>query len=90
MDFYINEFLLYSEAIEAKDGAGEIDMFLGYWFIRKALWANRRTIKENATSLKKFYQYLCEMGMVSEEAFSALKKNHSTKYAGMVCRDGPP
>ena len=30
VDFYINEFLLYEDAIEAKDGAGEIGLFLGY------------------------------------------------------------
>ena len=30
--FYVNEFLLYEDAVEAKDGVGEIGMFLGYWF----------------------------------------------------------
>jgi len=38
------------------------------------MWANKTTIKENAASLKKFYQYLYEAGKVSEEAFSALKE----------------
>lgn len=33
VDFYINNFLLYEEAIEAVDGAGNIGGFLGYWFI---------------------------------------------------------
>ncbi|MBW2075791.1 MAG: recombinase, partial [Deltaproteobacteria bacterium] len=74
VDFYVNEFLLYEDAVEAKDGVGEIGMFLGYWFIKKAMWANKTTIKENAASLKKFYQYLYEDGKVSEEAFSALKE----------------
>ena len=74
VDFYINTFLLYEDAVEAKDGAGEIGMFLGYWFIKKAMWSNKKTIKENAASLKKFYQYLYEAGKVSEEAFSALKE----------------
>ena len=73
-DFYINEFLLYEDAIEAKDGAGEIGMFLGYWFIKKAMWANKSAIKENATSLKKFYRYLHEDGKVPEEAFSEMKE----------------
>jgi site-specific recombinase XerD len=75
VDFFVNEFLLYEEAIEARDGAGEIGRFLGYWFIRKAMWANKTAIKENAASLKKFYQYLYENGNVSEEAFSALKES---------------
>ena len=75
VDFYVNEFLLYEDAVEAKDGAGEIGMFLGYWIIKKAMWANKTAIKENAASLKKFYQYLCEDDKVSEEAFSALKES---------------
>ncbi len=74
VDFYVNEFLLYEDAIEAKDGIWKIDMFLGYWFIKKAMWANKRTIKENATSLKKFYQYLYEAGKVSKEDVSVLKE----------------
>ncbi len=74
VDFYVNEFLLYEDAIEAKDGVGEIGMFLGYWLIKKALWANKTVIRENASSLKKFYQYLYEIGKVSEEAFLTLKE----------------
>ncbi len=75
MDFYINEFLLYEDAIEAIDGAIEIGSFLGYWFIKKALWASKSTIKENAASLKKFYQYLLEDGKVPEKAFSSMKES---------------
>jgi hypothetical protein len=55
IDFYINEYLLYEDAIEAKDGVHSISMFLGYWFIKKAMWASQTSIKNNATSLKKFY-----------------------------------
>ncbi len=73
--FYINEFLLYEDAVEAKDGVDRIGMFLGYWFIRKAMWASKTSIKENATSLKKFYQFMCEQGKISEEDFSILKES---------------
>jgi len=34
IDFYINEYLLYEDATEAKDGVAAVDMFLGYWFIK--------------------------------------------------------
>jgi len=44
VDFYINEFLLYEDTIEAVDGANNIGMFLGYWFIRKAMWASKTAI----------------------------------------------
>lgn len=39
------------------------------------MWANKSAIKENAASLKKFYQYLYEDGKVSEETFSAMKES---------------
>ena len=54
VDLYINSFLLYEDAIPAKEGTSRISMFLGYWFIRKAMWASPSSIRENAASLKKF------------------------------------
>ena len=30
IDFYVNEYLLYEDATEAKDGVVYVDMFLGY------------------------------------------------------------
>jgi len=47
IDFYVNEYLLYEDAAEAKDGIGAIGMFLGYWFIKKAMWASQSSIKGN-------------------------------------------
>jgi site-specific recombinase XerD len=74
IDFYINEFLLYEDAIEAKDGVGAVDMFLGYWFIKKAMWASQSSIKSNATSLKKFYTFMHEKGLIDKEDLSDLKE----------------
>jgi site-specific recombinase XerD len=74
IDFYLNEFLLYEDAIHAKDGAGEIGMFLGYWFIRKAMWASPAQIKSNAASLKKFYTYMYEQGLITQEDLTWLKE----------------
>ncbi len=73
IDFYLNEFLLYEEAIDAPDGISEVNMFLGYWFIRKAMWASEGSIKSNATSLKKFYTWLAERGLVSKPDLVDLK-----------------
>lgn len=73
IDFYINEFLLYEDAIEAKDGAGDVSMFLGYWFIKKAMWASPAHIKNNAASLKKFYTFLYEQGKIEQEELDDLK-----------------
>ncbi|RKT43541.1 recombinase [Thiocapsa rosea] len=74
IDFYINDYLLYDDTLEAKDGAGEVGMFLGDWFIRKAMWSNTSSIKENAASLKKFYAFMHEKGLVSADDLAELKQ----------------
>ncbi len=74
VDFYINEFLLYEDATDAKDGALEIGFFLGYWFIKKAMWASKASIKSNAASLKKFYTFLHKRGDIKKEDLDSLKE----------------
>ena len=84
VDFYINEYLLYEDAIEAADGVSRIGMFLGYWFIRKAMWASKTAIKEGAASLKKFYQFMLERKMVSKESFEYLQKTIKEDMPGWI------
>ncbi len=74
IDFYINEFLLYYDAIEAKKGFDMADSFLGDWFIRKALWATKTSIKEYAASLKKFYTFMLEKGLIKKDELFQLKQ----------------
>ena len=74
VDFYINEFLLYEDATAAKDGALDIGFFLGYWFIKKAMWASTASIKSNAASLKKFYTFLHQRGAVKKKDLDLLKE----------------
>lgn len=38
-DFYINEYLLREEPRPMEDGITELDMFLGFFFIRKCMWS---------------------------------------------------
>ena len=74
IDFFVNEYLLYEDATEAKDGSYSIGMFLGYWFIRKAMWASQSSIKSNATSLKKFYTFMHEKSLIDKEDLTILKQ----------------
>jgi site-specific recombinase XerD len=74
IDFYINEYLLYEDATEAKDGVNAVGMFLGYWFIRKAMWASPSSIRGNAASLKKFYAFLQQKGLIDKEDLNGLKQ----------------
>jgi len=78
VDFYINTFLLHEEALDASDGVYEVDLFLGFWFIKKAMWASKSTIKNNATSIKKFYEFMLEKGNIDEEAYKELKEEIKT------------
>ena len=66
MDFYINHYLLYYDATPAKDGAIHTGGFFGEWFVRKAMWASERSIKQTAAGLKKFYRYMYEAGLVED------------------------
>ncbi len=74
IDFYINEYLLYSEdPIKAQYGISEVSMFLGDWFIRKAMWASKAHIKSNAASITKFYTFLLGKGLVTSDDLDELK-----------------
>ena len=92
-DFYLNHYLLYEDATPAKEGADRVSMFLGYWFIRKAMWASPSSIRQNATSLKKFYTFMQEQGEVSAEALQDLKetiKEEMPEWVGTVERYDDP
>ncbi|WP_252179491.1 hypothetical protein [Endozoicomonas sp. 4G] len=75
IDFYINHYLLYEDVIKPENGAHGVDMFLGYWFIRKAMWASPSTIKSNAASLKKFYSFLLEKNLIDRDDLEDLKES---------------
>ena len=93
VDFYINNFLLHEEATDATDGVYEIDLFLGFWFIKKAMWASKSSIKSNATSIRKFYEYMLEKGMIDEEDYNDLKgkiKNNMQEWLETMDRYDDP
>ena len=48
VDFFINEFLLYTDATRPSDGIGEVDVFFGDWFIRAPDKARRLRIENLA------------------------------------------
>ena len=64
--FYINEFLLYADALPMEYGLGKIDEFLGEFFIRKCMWSTPATIKSTAASIKKFYKCMLDHGKIEK------------------------
>ncbi|MEB3185454.1 MAG: recombinase [Cyanobacteriota bacterium] len=74
LDFYLNHFLLYGDTLRATDGVCYVSEFLGDWFLRKATWSTKASVKANAASLKKFYTFMAEKGMITAEELAALKQ----------------
>lgn len=73
IEFYLNHFLLYEDAERAEEGVHRAGLFLGYWLIRKAMWASQTSIKSNAATLKKFYAFMLEKGKVKQDDLDDLK-----------------
>jgi len=72
VDCFINEFLLNEDAIAATEGVYHIDLYLGGWFIEKAMWASPASIKSSAASIKKFYAFLLTQGLVTQSDINLL------------------
>ncbi|MEA5424761.1 hypothetical protein [Synechococcus sp. CCY9202] len=93
LDFYLNHFLLYADTLTAADGICYVGEFLGDWFIHKAMWSNKTTVKANAASLKKFYAFMAERGLVKPEELATLKqqiKDELPDWLGAVERYNDP
>ena len=71
-EFYINEYLLREEPRPMEDGITELDMFLGFFFIRKCMWSTPGTIKSTAASIKKFYKCMLNHGKISKDDYAYL------------------
>lgn len=71
-EFYINEYLLREEPRPMEDGITELDMFLGFFFIRKCMWSTLGTIKSTAASIKKFYKCMLNHGKISKDDYAYL------------------
>ena len=72
VDFYINTYLLREDSLKMSDGTFMIDMFLGYFFIRKCMWSTPGTIKTTAASIKKFYKCMAEHGYIENSSYNYL------------------
>ena len=72
VEFYLNVYLNYYEVTKMEEGIFEVRGYLNGWFIEKCAFASRTSIKENAASLKKFYQCMSEKEYVKVQDYKKL------------------
>lgn len=72
VDFYINEYLLRTDALSMESGVTMIDDFLGNFFIRKCMWSTPENIKTTATSIKKFYKSMLDHEKIAKQDYELL------------------
>ena len=72
IELFLNNYLVYSDISTMEEGVDDIDMFLGDWFIRKCMWSSKNSIKETASSIKKFYQCMSEYEYISKEDYKSV------------------
>ena len=79
VSLFVNDYLNYYEITKVEDGLDEVYSFLDSWFIEKCLWSTRYTLKQTASSIKKFYQYMSENNYVDagdyKKTFEYIKDN---------------
>ena len=56
-----------------EEGIEELNEFMLDFFVRKCLWSTGSAIKENATSFKKFYKCMQELGHITDEQYHELE-----------------
>jgi hypothetical protein len=88
VSFYIDDYLLYDEIVRPQEGLSAVNGFFEWFFPRKAMWSSVTSTKETVASLKKFYRYLSEIGLVEASEyheFLAEVKSEMPGWLGHYC-----
>lgn len=72
VDFFINQYLIRTDALSMESGITMIDDFLGNFFIRKCMWSTPANIKTTATSIKKFYKCMLDHEKITKQDYELL------------------
>ena len=88
IDLYVNDYLNYYNVNKMEKGVTNAYSFLNDWFIRKCLYASKTSIEEHASSIRKFYKCMCELGYISNADYeflnASIKDNMDEFYASLV------
>ena len=69
---FINDYLLWEE-ISPENGDEEIDTFFDDWAIRKNVIFSESSMRQFASSIKKFYKFLYESGRIDQVKYDMIK-----------------
>ena len=73
IDLFLNDYLInYMEDAEIDSCLLAVNDFLGYFLISKCMWTSKTSLKETATSIKKFYSCMLRNNLIKEEYYSSL------------------
>lgn len=73
VSFFVTHYLENAMDCDAVEGIKFVSTFFDDWFVRKTTWATQNGIKENITSLKKFYSFLSKESLVEKADYLALQ-----------------
>ena len=83
IEFFLNEYVTHQDISDnegeitlcnAEDGIDLVDDFLGYWFIKKAMWSDASSIRSNIASIKKFYTFMQSLNLISKDDLKMLNE----------------
>lgn len=72
VEFFLNFYAADRYEVDAEGAADYIGAFLGDYFIYKCMWSSVKTLKQNITSIKKFYQFMASEDLVPQETYKRL------------------
>jgi len=84
LSYYVN--LDDDEPPTVEEAYEGFSYFFGNFFIRKCLWSNEKSTREYATSFKRFYAFLYEKEMVSQDILKCVKQRIKEELPGWVTK----
>ena len=69
---FVRDWLGAREGMSMEDGPAYIGGFLGDYYIRRCMWSTPANIKTTATSIKKFYKCMTDLGHITSVDYRAL------------------
>lgn len=75
VEFYINDYLLFSSIINIEDGMSEMRDFFYYWFFAKALQSKCESVSAHIDSVTLFYKLMVDQGLANREDYEKMLCN---------------